>query len=469
MLDQRRSFWAAFERAADDAGFPGRWNDRTSIRHREGPLAWAARARDADGEAEVLIEHGTRDENAALFRALRGNRSAVARSFGEALLWEEVPGRRRFRIAAPTRAGGVRNLSDWAAIQNALLADLNRIDAALRPYLRLAGIDHSWSGARPDASEPNWHLEPGDLIKRTELHARYGGRGQGGIAGSATTPNVMVFSDPRTGKRYGYLDRWQGAVFHYVGEGQVGDQSLTSGNKAIREHAERGKALRVFKGVRGVVRYEGEYGLEADEAWYFTEARDRNGALRKVLVFRMRPIDGGVPASVAIPAPSGHAAVPPGAIGTFGQEYTPASEAASSSPRQPFAVDPDVVDRGTVGHARTQNALAAYLTTAGITPLKPKPPDPDFDLGWSHRAGWYVVEVKSLTDQNEARQLRLALGQVLDYHDALSRRHPVVRAVIAVERRPRDPRWVSLCERHDVLLVWPETFAAVLSRALTDS
>src|SRR5689334_16498310 len=88
VLDQRRAFWAAFERAADDAGFPGRWNNRTSIRHREGPLAWGARVRDVDGEAEVLVEYGTREQNAALFRALRGNRSAIARSYGEALVWE---------------------------------------------------------------------------------------------------------------------------------------------------------------------------------------------------------------------------------------------------------------------------------------------------------------------------------------------------------------------------------------------
>ena len=125
-----------------------------------------------------------------------------------------------------------------------------------------------------------------------------------------------------------------------------------------------------------------------------------------------------------------------------------------------------VVNRGFGG---SQIHDATKYATKIVTPLKPKPPDPDFDLGWSHRSGWYVVEVKSLTDQNEARQLRLGLGQVLDYHDALSRRHPTVRAVIAVERRPRDPRWVSLCERHDVLLVWPETFDAVLSRVLTDS
>ena len=70
----------------------------------------------------------------------------------------------------------------------------------------------------------DWELQPGDLIKRTDLHARYGGSRQGGIGPSAQTPNVLVFSDPRTGAQYGYLDHWEGPVFHYTGEGQVGAQ-----------------------------------------------------------------------------------------------------------------------------------------------------------------------------------------------------------------------------------------------------
>lgn len=136
-------------------------------------------------------------------------------------------------------------------------------------------------------------------------------------------------------------------------------------------------------------------------------------------------------------------------------------------PRVPFSIDPDVVDRGTNAHKRIQEALAEFLRSHAVRPLSPGLDDPDFDLAWKKGGAWFVVEVKSLTAANEARQLRLALGQVLDYHDALSRRHDDVRAVIAVERAPSDKRWVSLCERHRVLLVWPETFDAVLSPVLT--
>jgi len=93
--------------------------------------------------------------------------------------------------------------------------------------------------------------------------------------------------------------------------------------------------------------------------------------------------------------------------------------------------------------------------------------DPDFDLGWERGGVWFVAEVKSLTDSNETQQLRLAIGQVLDYQDRLSRRHSDVRAVIAVERAIRDRRWVALCERHNVILVWPETFEVAFSKVLS--
>lgn len=45
-----------------------------------------------------------------------------------------------------------------------------------------------------------WNLEPGYLIRRRDLHDRYGGRRQGGIGPSATTPNVLIFSDPDSGE-----------------------------------------------------------------------------------------------------------------------------------------------------------------------------------------------------------------------------------------------------------------------------
>jgi hypothetical protein len=99
----------------------------------------------------------------------------------------------------------------------------------------------------------DWDLTTGALIRRTALHGRFGGRRQGGIAPSALTPNVMVFSDPKTGAQYGYHDRWENGIFHYTGEGQLGPQRMISGNKAILDHRAEGRSLRVFKGVRGVV------------------------------------------------------------------------------------------------------------------------------------------------------------------------------------------------------------------------
>src|SRR5262249_14440540 len=61
------------------------------------------------------------------------------------------------------------------------------------------------------------------------------------------------------------------------------------GNLAIRDHEKDRKALRVFKGVRGTVEYEGEFrqfGLP-----YYAEAPDRDGDLRQVIVFRLVSTD----------------------------------------------------------------------------------------------------------------------------------------------------------------------------------
>ncbi len=114
---------------------------------------------------------------------------------------------------------------------------------------------------------------------------------------------------------------------------------------------------------------------------------------------------------------------------------------------------PDRVDRGTQGHGRTQNALAAHLESAGIKPLKPGRDGPAYDLAWQKGGPLFVAEVKSLTARNESKQLRLALGQVLDYADQLVRRGHDVRRVIAAEVEPAERRWVELCLSLGVTIV----------------
>src|SRR5439155_4125074 len=90
--------------------------------------------------------------------------------------------------------------------------------------------------------------------------------------------------------------------------------------------------------------------------------------------------------------------------------------------RDPFAVDPAIVERGMRGHAQTQNALAPFARSRGGSPRSPRPDEPNFDLAWELHGVVCVAEVKSITEANEEKQLRLGLGQVLRYRQLLRQR-----------------------------------------------
>ena len=144
-------------------------------------------------------------------------------------------------------------------------------------------------------------------------------------------------------------------------------------------------------------------------------------------------------------------------LGQIGAPYRRPDEDVASAARAPFEVDPDKIDRGLRGHRRTQNLLSEWVKGQGLVPLSPSVGTPDYDLAWVQEGRTFVVEVKSLSGANETRQLRLGLGQVLDYDDLMSSGQPV-QPVLAVEREPADSRWLNICERHGVSLVWPESF-----------
>jgi hypothetical protein len=150
-------------------------------------------------------------------------------------------------------------------------------------------IDDTWQLDDPAL----WALEPGQEIERKTLQQRYGGRTQGGIGPSSSSPNVLVFSDPVAGEPHGYFDGWRAdGYFHYTGEGQRGDQQMKSGNRAILRHAEEDRALRLFLGARGRVVYEGQFVLASERPFYTTDAPEtNNGPVRSVIVFRLAPVD----------------------------------------------------------------------------------------------------------------------------------------------------------------------------------
>jgi hypothetical protein len=142
-----------------------------------------------------------------------------------------------------------------------------------------------------------------------------------------------------------------------------------------------------------------------------------------------------------------------------GEDYIPVDVAVSQAERDPFSVDPAVVERGLRSHRELQNMLAEKVAEIGCKPRRPQPLDPPWDLLWLNGEEAWVAEVKSLTTTNEERQLRLGLGQVLIYRQRLKQTHSSVKAALMVEWKPLDPDWHALCDSLDVQLLWPGALA----------
>jgi len=132
-----------------------------------------------------------------------------------------------------------------------------------------------------------WTLKKGDEIRRVDLKSQYGGSGQGGINPSRKSPNIFIFSDPSTGHQHGYNDHWKDGFFFYVGEGQSGNQEMKRGNRQILEHNLSGRAIRLFWRSSGIVQYGGRFEIAGRDPWHYSDAPQKNGGIRKVIVFRL--------------------------------------------------------------------------------------------------------------------------------------------------------------------------------------
>ena len=130
-------------------------------------------------------------------------------------------------------------------------------------------------------------FELGSLHLRADLHARFGGNPRAGICPTKSGP-VLIFSDPPSGKSFGYdaHDYVENGIYHYTGEGRFGDQQLVRGNKSLLGD----KPLLLFSRVdQKTWRFVGEVAV-AEPAFVWAQAPDQLGQMRRVLVFRFSPL-----------------------------------------------------------------------------------------------------------------------------------------------------------------------------------
>lgn len=143
----------------------------------------------------------------------------------------------------------------------------------------------------------SWALLPGQTIQRGQLHARYGGRPHPRISPSRISPNVFLFVSPDT--TASTLDGWTGEHVHFGGEGGADgtDQVLTQGNRAVAEHEDSGRALRLFLQLRvpDTVQYLGQYRLDPTQPPLYVDAPQdarRPWETRRALLFQLLPLNG---------------------------------------------------------------------------------------------------------------------------------------------------------------------------------
>jgi hypothetical protein len=272
-----------------------------------------------------------------------------------------------------------------------------------------------------------WDLSPGDRIERKELHAKYGGRTQGGIGPSKSSPNVLLFADPLSARKHGYTDgEHEDGCFHYTGEGQRGDQTLKSGNAAILRHREEGRALRLFTGARGIVTYKGQYEIDPNQPFYTTDAPESGEGsvrpVRSVIVFRLRKVDGapGVGSGSPIPLKTDQVEEVP-------IESNLTERAVVEPDREPYEAERREAklvaefDRHMYGLGHMAKRLR--VTPAGeAKPLYTDLYVPGLNL---------LVEAKGTVERGS---IRMALGQLLDYRRFI----PGVRCAVLLPARPRE-------------------------------
>jgi 5-methylcytosine-specific restriction protein A len=132
-------------------------------------------------------------------------------------------------------------------------------------------------------------FEPGGIYNRVrDIHDVYGGQRQGGISTPKSAPLIFLFTG-ETGDQYGYHDGPRNdGTFAYTGEGQVGDMEFVRGNLAIRDHNADGRDLLLFAKLSqpGSYRFVGQF---ACDDFVYETAPDKNGALRQVIIFLLRP------------------------------------------------------------------------------------------------------------------------------------------------------------------------------------
>lgn len=133
-------------------------------------------------------------------------------------------------------------------------------------------------------------FQKGKSYRRLDIHEQFGGRQQSGISNCPKHPYIFIWTK-RKEEQDVYEDKWENNYYLYSGEGRIGDQKFTGGNKSIRDHKINGKKIFLF-----------EKDYKNSGHWIFINEmslkgcfnyknHDELGILRTCIRFQLKPVD----------------------------------------------------------------------------------------------------------------------------------------------------------------------------------
>jgi len=74
------------------------------------------------------------DENKALFEHLAAHKAEIESTFGGALEWQDLPGKKASRIAYWIPGSNFEDEDSWGNLQGRMIEAMGRLEAALGPH-----------------------------------------------------------------------------------------------------------------------------------------------------------------------------------------------------------------------------------------------------------------------------------------------------------------------------------------------
>ncbi|MEY3500388.1 MAG: hypothetical protein RL308_2057, partial [Bacteroidota bacterium] len=86
---------------------------------------------------ELTISSSSKEKNKLYFKKLLQNKEAIEQSFGDTLVWEELPDNKMSRIKTELQGVNLYNEADWSIMNEFIIINLHKFENAIHPFIKI--------------------------------------------------------------------------------------------------------------------------------------------------------------------------------------------------------------------------------------------------------------------------------------------------------------------------------------------